>query len=321
MSDSKRDEIAAKMLQRRKDVLDEREKNFGLRKENSIIVKEVLSQLEAKIGEIDVDLRRLTGLTGGAGDAAAAGSSLDETAKNISTLEKFLGENADLLPLYEVKRIQKEISRIDAGFKSVQDVLLPKKKFGFKSKKQNLTSKKEAVKVEKVTLKEEESGFVIKDRRETTIRPSKGQITNNDVLLQDLTDCRVQILGTPSTVHVTGLTRCRVILGPVRTSVFVDDCCDCEFVLACQQLRTHRTNNSSFYIHVTSKAIIEDCAGVRFAPYGLEYDGLEADFGESGLNRRVNNWNDVDDFNLLYSEEKSPNWRLIRENERETFKV
>ena len=70
----------------------------------------------------------------------------------------------------------------------------------------------------------------------------------------------------------------RVLCGPVSSSVFVEDCKDCVFVVACQQLRVHSTTNSQFYLHVTSRAIIEDCQKVSFAPYSWNYPDLEQHF-------------------------------------------
>ena len=64
-------------------------------------------------------------------------------------------------------------------------------------------------------------------------------------------------------------------------------------MVACQQLRTHETRDSEFYLHVTSKGIIEDCSQVRFAPYNFTYENSDSDFKESGLALDVNNWDKV----------------------------
>ena len=69
-----------------------------------------------------------------------------------------------------------------------------------------------------------------------------------------------------------------ILCGPVSSSVFIEDCKDCTFVVACQQLRVHGTVQSLFYLHVTSRAIIEDCRQVSFAPYNLTYPELEQHF-------------------------------------------
>ena len=63
----------------------------------------------------------------------------------------------------------------------------------------------------------------------------------------------VKILGSPGTLHATNLINVTLLCGPVRTSVFVENCINCEFVVACQQLRTHSTKQSNVYLHVTSK--------------------------------------------------------------------
>ena len=44
------------------------------------------------------------------------------------------------------------------------------------------------------------------------------------------------------------------------------------------QLRVHVTVDSIFYLHVTSRAIIEDCSHVKFAPYAWTYPGIQDHF-------------------------------------------
>ena len=66
--------------------------------------------------------------------------------------------------------------------------------------------------------------------------------------------------------------------GPVSGSIFVENCADCSFVVACQQLRVHSTSSSHFYLHVTSRAVIEDSRQLAFAPYSRTYPELLADY-------------------------------------------
>jgi hypothetical protein len=151
--------------------------------------------------------------------------------------------------------------------------------------------------------------------------PSK-EIESRDVIMNKLRNGTVlgkiivRILGSPGTLHITNMDNVTVLCGPVRTSIFVENCNDCDFVVACQQLRIHTTRQSNFYLHVTSKAIIEDCHSVGFAPYSLSYTQLDDDFLKSGLSKEINNWNDIDDFNWLSTEKRSPNWHIVEENSR-----
>ena len=88
------------------------------------------------------------------------------------------------------------------------------------------------------------------------------------------------------------------------------------FSMACQQLRIHTSSKCDFYIHVTSRAIIEDCKELRFAPFTNKYSTLKDDFVQSGLDENSNNWDIVNDFNWLSNNEASPNWCILKEDQR-----
>ena len=318
-AERRRNEIAEAMQKRRDAVLNERMKNQDVRKEASNVTKDVLENIAVMMNDAEDAIKAL--------QASSSSSEFDAVVKKMQAMEKYLAENASAIPLYEVKRIQREVSAVDANFKSVQDALRPKKKFGFKgNKKSTLTTvekKAPEPKKEETTKVSEDMDVVIKDRKNEMIVITKEKLVNvnGDVLLKNLVGCEIRLLGVAGTVHVTNLESCKVLMSPVKTSVFIDECRGCDFVVACQQLRTHKTRESRFYVHVTSKAIIEDCAEVEFAPYDLTYDALDEAFAESGLNRAVNNWNDVDDFNWLASNEKSPNWHILAEEKRQRFEI
>ena len=64
------------------------------------------------------------------------------------------------------------------------------------------------------------------------------------------------------------------------------------------------------------QGIIEDCTRVGFAPYNLSYPDLDEDFSKSGINKKVNNWDEIDDFNWLSNEKSSPHWYILEEDQR-----
>jgi len=136
-----------------------------------------------------------------------------------------------------------------------------------------------------------------------------------DVSLEKLSNCHVFIQGAPSTLHMSSIKNCTILTGPVSTSVFVDGCSNSKLIISCQQLRTHSTTDTDVYLHTTSKAIIEDCHNIRVAPYNWEYSGIDNDFLTAGLNRDVNNWKEVGDFNWLATDKPSPNWTFLPESE------
>lgn len=100
--------------------------------------------------------------------------------------------------------------------------------------------------------------------------------------IKDVADS-VLILGTAleGPAHMTG----------IKNSVLV---------LGCRQFRMHEAENVEIYLRCGSKPIIEDCKGLRFAPFA----------GEEG-----NLWDQVEDFKWL-REEKSPHWSVMEVNKR-----
>ena len=124
--------------------------------------------------------------------------------------------------------------------------------------------------------------------------------------------------------------------------------------LNCGQLRIHNATASRFYIHVTSRAIIEDCEEVSvhsrqlplvarsqprcqllFAPYNWQYSSLDQDYAvscpnhdrtgcnwltlscqASGLDRSVNHWDKINDFKWLDPKAPSPHWSILPAAER-----
>ena len=149
-----------------------------------------------------------------------------------------------------------------------------------------------------------------------TLTLSPGQVKSQDVTLRGLHNCNIVVYGAPSALLMNKLTDCTVLCGPVSGAVFMEDCSGCNFVFPCHQLRVHSTKDSKFYLHVTSRAIVEDCSNVGFAPFNWEYEALKSDFKSAGLDPSENNWSLVNDFNWLKTDEPSPNWYIIAEDQR-----
>lgn len=198
---------------------------------------------------------------------------------------------------------------------------MPKKKFAFKARRQRV-AEEPAVERANISVAPMAASapaankLVVSGEAGSTIRMGDADVRGKDVEISGLKGCRVELAGQPNAFHIRGLVDCTVLIGPVSRSLLISDCSKCRFWIACQQLRVHTTTDTDFYLHVTSKAIIEDCSNVRFAPYTWNYPGIDADYAASGLNRSRNEWNHVDDFKWLNPNAPSPNWRVLAEDER-----
>jgi len=248
---------------------------------------------------------------------------LDNIVKKIAEAQKHVSDSSFYLPSYDKKKVQGTVNDLNDQFQSMQDKVLPKKKFGFKGKKQQVVAKSEDI-VDSKPVKA--ASKVFSDSNDHSVRGKAGErieLGNNevdckDVNLADLKNCTVVIKGHPSTLHMTNIIDTTILCGPVSTSVFIEGCKNSTLALSCQQLRTHSTTNTNIYLHVTSKAIVEDCKDVKFAPYDWAYGGQDEDFKAAGLDRTVNHWDEVGDFNWLAKDKASPNWQIMEQDQRRT---
>lgn len=242
-------------------------------------------------------------------------------SKQIQALNKYVSTSSLFLIPYDLRMTKTVLQDLQEKASQSEKKLLPKRKFGFSKitqerKKHEIPSPKslDSVDFSKRASLSFETGFACRSGEILTLR--REELLGKDVILTKLENCDVYLLGHCSTLQASQISGCRILSGPVTASVFIDDCKESIFSVACQQLRVHQTTATDFYIHVTTKAIIEDSNKVRFAPYTFSYDTLVEDFHISRLDPHSNNWDKVDDFNWLVNSKQSPNWSIIEENER-----
>lgn len=254
-------------------------------------------------------------------DKVAVAGRFNDVSEKLLTLQKYVSDSAGFLPSYTLHRAQDILRELRNEINNQREIYMPKKKFGFKSRQK--TKIDNSVKEPSNDNIKPEIDGVIKtnhqfsdtlgfwNKKGETLELSYEKSKLKDIDLSNLENCTINIVGHPSALRMKGLIDCKIYCGPVSQAVFINECFDSEFHVACQQLRIHSTSNSNFYIHVTSKAIIEDCENVGFSTYDFKYDNIEKHFEEAHLNMTINNWRDVDDFDWLKLDEQSPNWYIM----------
>ncbi|XP_070274678.1 tubulin-specific chaperone C [Myotis yumanensis] len=258
---------------------------------------------------------------------------LEEAAARLQGLQKLLNDSVLFLAAYEVRQAQEALAQLQAALADRRQQLQPKKRFAFKTRRKEAVLAPQVVDaapgaaVAEGTLASPPSvteegaagsswlcGF--SNLKSQVLEKRAEELHQRDVLLTELSDCTIRLYGNPNTLRLSKARRCTLLCGPVSTSVFLDDCSECVLAVACQQLRVHTTRDTRIFLQVTCRAIVEDCHGIRFAPYTWTYPGIDRDFESSGLDRSKNNWSDVDDFNWLARDMASPNWSVLPEEER-----
>ncbi|XP_059841771.1 tubulin-specific chaperone C [Hypanus sabinus] len=307
----RRDQERQQGMERRKLAKDE----MAVKEEKSNVFSAAFSEERSSIEAL------LAGCEGA--DNAALTHSFEEIVQKIQRLQKFVNDSMMFLSAYELRQAQTALQKLQAAVAEKRDECLPKKKFAFKSRKKENVGPREAKPSSPCDgstsqprmIEQNLCGF--SDADSQVLVRLADEISGKDVLLTRLSNCIVKLLGSPNTLHIKNITNSKVLCGPVSTSVFIDQSSGCTFAFACQQLRTHNTKDAKVYLHVTSRAIVEDCTGVSFAPFNWTYEGIERDFEQAGLDRTKNNWNAIDDFNWLASDH-SPNWSILPEESRIT---
>ncbi|KAK9530134.1 hypothetical protein VZT92_011659 [Zoarces viviparus] len=261
-------------------------------------------------------------------DRAVVTPRLEEATAKTLQLQKFLNDSMLFLTQYELRRAQAALQKLQSSIVEIREEAQPRKKFTFRARTKATDKVSDAPSPEADTPADSGGNKVdgaaesvqcrFSDLDNVCLTKTAEEIQKRDVLLTHLSNCKVRLFGSPSTLHLKHIDSCEILCGPVSSSVFIDHCTNSTLAMPCQQLRTHNTTDTKVYLHVTSRAIIEDCHGVSFAPFSWSYPTLEEDFDLSGLDRDRNNWSQVDDFNWLAAGTHSPNWTVIPEADRKT---
>ncbi|XP_053456911.1 tubulin-specific chaperone C [Nycticebus coucang] len=257
---------------------------------------------------------------------------LEEAASRLQGLQKLLNDSVLFLAAYDLRQGQATLARLQAALAERREELQPKKRFAFKTRRKDATSSTKVDAASGAPATEsslaslpplkKEGGFGsswvcgFSNLESQVLEKKADELHQRDVLLTELSNCTIKLYGNPNTLRLAKARSCKLLCGPVSTSVFLEDCSDCVLAVACQQLRIHSTKDTRIFLQVISRAIVEDCSGIQFAPYTWTYPGIDKDFEGSGLDRNKNNWNDVDDFNWLARDVASPNWSILPEEKR-----
>lgn len=273
------------------------------------------SIFDKKINDLENELNSLQ-----SDEAKSLAAVFNQINKNIQDLQKYLSNSTIFLTDYKIKKCQHAINLITMKSDKLKNILVPKKKFGFNKKSaapiiqtpDNKLIKEKDSKNENIQ-KQQQFEWTISNECNKMFLLEENAVNNSDITISNLTNCVVQLHGHLDSLHMSCLTNCTILCGPVSRSVFADNCTGCKFTFACQQMRLHSSRSCDIYLHVTCRAIIEDCSDILFAPYNYIYPELNIDFIKAGLDKDVNNWRDIGDFNWLSPDKPSPNWRKMSE--------
>ncbi|OAP65457.1 hypothetical protein AYL99_01429 [Fonsecaea erecta] len=148
------------------------------------------------------------------------------------------------------------------------------------------------------------------------ILPSSAPNTRTPCSLSKLSGCVVD-LSVPTTatapfasITITSVSSSLILCGSVSGPAHITGVKGSVLVLKCRQFRMHDCENVDVYLHCTSRPIIENCKGIRFAVLPKFHSDLISTSQEDP-SAVPNQWDQIDDFKWLSLDKPSPNWSLL----------
>jgi len=264
---------------------------------------------------------------------------LDALRAEMLVVKDFVNANCLHLPPFDQRSMQQKMSKFEEERAAAHNKLVPRKKFSFKKKDKKKKSAAASVMAAEADSRHSDAAISateetpsctkgntqevhdpersIVDRNGETIVVEGAKLAGGDFFIQNCSDCRILLKGSMGALRMKQVSHCTIVSGPVTGGCLIEAAEDCKFYLVAHQMRLHDSYRTDFYLHMRSNPIIEDCSGLRFAPYAEHYDGLQEELEQTELtpDRCGDMWSHVNDFKWL-RQQQSPNWCVLPENER-----
>eukprot|EP00656_Telonema_subtile_P050623 TRINITY_DN6605_c0_g2_i2.p1 TRINITY_DN6605_c0_g2~~TRINITY_DN6605_c0_g2_i2.p1 ORF type:complete len:308 (-),score=41.05 TRINITY_DN6605_c0_g2_i2:41-964(-) len=166
-----------------------------------------------------------------------------------------------------------------------------------------------------------ETFYSFKGKQGDLLERLPGTIEGQAFTLENLTSCEVRLLDHSDQVQVDDLKECQVFVGPSSESVFLRDCEDCVFTIACKQLRTRDCKRCIIFLYSKTDPVIETSSDMTFAPFNGAYPGLGKHFKSASLDPSTNKWANIFDFNKDDDTADDPHYTLLPKDSWEEWAV
>lgn len=162
-----------------------------------------------------------------------------------------------------------------------------------------------------------ELSFAFRNKKGEKLDKPAGSIGGQPFDMSDLDECEVVLTDNTDQVQADVLTKCRVFIGASAESVFIRNCSDCVFFVACKQLRTRDCQRCTFYLHCKTEPVIEASSELCFAPFMGGYPGQAEHFKAANLDPEMNFWWGVFDFSNPDKTGPGTNWIYVADSDKE----
>lgn len=119
-----------------------------------------------------------------------------------------------------------------------------------------------------------------------------GSVQGQPFVIDNCNDCTLLVLDHCAQAQIDNVSNSKIFIGASADSVFVRNCSDCTFTVACGQLRTRDCQNCTFNLYCKTEPVIETSLNMKFGPFNGVYPGHRGDLLDAGLEKDVSDCND-----------------------------
>ena len=279
------DEKLAATEQARQEAVDRRRQAAELNRDEAEDVDKFLEAFEEEVGVVQSGIEEGAAL---AGKPDQAGAHFDGLSQRAAALNERLSSAAMFLPSYQLRQRQQALTALTEEVAVARAKAVPKKKFAF-SKRKKAAAKSAAVAAAPGPVPEPEPAaepeaqpeefdpaYLITQRSGETLCKASGEIAAHDYAITDVSDCTIYLMDVIGALYIKRVKNCRIVCGPTRGSVHLDEVHSSSVSLAARQVRMHKSTECKLHIFCASDPIIEHCSSIGIGRYALEYDGIAA---------------------------------------------
>ncbi|GJQ09545.1 hypothetical protein GpartN1_g1336.t1 [Galdieria partita] len=229
------------------------------------------------------------------------------------------------LTAYEKRKMNVSLNGLQEGLEHIKYKLKPHNKLRWDiAGKEKATQEEQKVPEDKVPSAQQietvsdESALVVFENlidKTSNVTSCLGNTDNRglDVRFLNCNNCCLYLNSWIRDCQVKGMANCKVMIGPVQTAAYVQECTDCVIYVAAQQVRIHDCQRCVLRVQSKQGSILERSKDIVFGPYNYQYPGIEEDFQKVGLYCEKDSWKKVRDFQF-FSNRKEQHWRLMEES-------
>ena len=155
--------------------------------------------------------------------------------------------------------------------------------------------------------------YTFEGKENATLTKHSGSINGQPFDIIDCNSCCILLLDNCDQVQIDNVVDSKIFIAASSGSVFIRNCLNCTFTIACKQLRTRESRDCRLNLFSVAGPIIETSSGMQFGPFALAYPGHEKALDSAGLDISINKWSQVYDFNDPSNSGK--NWSIVEEQD------